>query len=85
MIEVSPETAKLALNQAELEQVKILAKQITNLKQLRAILRQADPKMRRGVYELIKPLLVSLSVPVPEYEKLMKAVLKHENKGKKRT
>ena len=37
--------------------VKMLARQITGNAHLEAILRDAGPSMRRGVYELIKPHL----------------------------
>jgi hypothetical protein len=77
------ESAEISLGQAEVEQVKGLVKHIRNTKHFKAILKDARPEMRRGVYDLLKPLL---EFNVAPFDKLMKATLKREtNKGRKST
>ena len=81
MLEPSVETARLALSNTELEQIKTLVKQVRNTKHFRQILQSAKPALRRQVYELIAPLL---GFEAPPFDIMMKAQLKRERHGKKK-
>jgi hypothetical protein len=69
-----------AEEQARVEQIlpalkiKMLARQITGNDHLEAILRDAGPSMRRGVYDLIKPHLTfkPKSFLVMKFKKMVK-------------
>jgi hypothetical protein len=73
------DVTRTTLHNAEVEQIRSLAKQIRNSKHFKTILRDARPEMRRGVYDLLAPLLV---FDVAPFDKLMKATLKREQRGK---
>lgn len=74
-MELDPNVTRTALHNAEVEQIRSLAKQIRNSKHFKTILRDARPEMRRGVYDILVKLI---NFKVPSYEKLMKATLKKE-------
>ena len=76
------ETAKASLQQAEVEQIKVLAKKIRNTKHFRVILKDARPDLREEIYELLVPLLL---FNPPPYNKMMKVTLRKEKheKGRK--
>jgi hypothetical protein len=73
------DVTKTTLRNAEVEQIRTLAKQIRNSKHFKTILRDARPEMRRGVYDIIAPLL---GFDVAPFDKLMRAILKRESRGK---
>jgi hypothetical protein len=82
MLQPTVETARVSLQQAEVEQIKVLAQKIRNTKHFRAILKDARPDLREEVYDLIAPLL---EFKPPPFSKMMKAQIKRENKGRKST
>jgi len=80
MFEPTLETARASLQQAEAEQIKVLAKKIRNTKHFRAILQDARPDLREEVYDLVAPLL---EFQPPPYQKMMKVQLRHEKTRRK--
>src|SRR5712691_11296165 len=58
-----------AIERAKLFEIRRLAENIMSIAQLRRIVRSADPKLRKGVYNLIAPLITRF-IP-PTYRQLL--------------